>query len=90
MENGLDAIEVVKSRSDIDIILMDIKMPEIDGFKATTIIKQINPNIPIIVQTAFEITHIKDHPDAHLFDEIIPKPIDKVQLDLLIKKYLKI
>ncbi|GEM_PF-3438489 len=90
VENGLEAIEVVKSRYDIDLILMDIKMPEMDGFKAATVIKQINPNLPIIVQTAFEISKILGHPNAHLFDEIIQKPIDSVKLDLLIKKYLNI
>lgn len=51
--NGIDAVAMCKSNSDIDMVLMDIKMPEMDGFEATTQIKKFKPNLPIIAQTAY-------------------------------------
>ena len=52
VENGIEAIQEVSSRS-FDLILMDIKLPEMDGFKATAEIKKMKPFLPIIAQTAY-------------------------------------
>ena len=52
-ENGLEAIEICKSNPHIDLVLMDMKMPVIDGYEATKQIKKFRPNLPIIAQTAF-------------------------------------
>jgi len=51
--NGKDAVEKALSGDDIDLILMDIKMPVMDGFTATKIIRERNKTIPIIAQTAY-------------------------------------
>jgi hypothetical protein len=53
VENGMQAIETTREHSDIDIILMDLRMPGVSGYDATVAIKKMNKNIPIIVQTAF-------------------------------------
>lgn len=51
-KNGMEAIELCKEHKP-DLILMDIKMPKMDGLEATKEIKKIYPEIPIIAQTAF-------------------------------------
>ncbi len=51
--NGVDAVAMCRSNSDIDMVLMDLKMPDMDGFEATTQIKRFRPNLPIIAQTAY-------------------------------------
>ena len=52
-QTGIEAIEFAKNNETIDIILMDIKLPEMDGIEATKKIKLFSPTIPIIAQTAF-------------------------------------
>ncbi len=51
-ENGVDAIEMVKKNREIDVILMDIQLPVMNGYDATREIKKIDPDIPVIAQTA--------------------------------------
>jgi len=51
--NGKEAVEKTLSNKNIDLILMDIKMPEMDGFTAARIIRETNSVIPIIAQTAY-------------------------------------
>ncbi|MBE0653131.1 MAG: PAS domain S-box protein, partial [Bacteroidales bacterium] len=51
-ENGADAIDMVKKYEDIDIVLMDIQLPVMNGYDATRAIKQIRPGLPVIAQTA--------------------------------------
>lgn len=52
VKTGIDAVEVCSNNPDIDLVLMDIKMPEMDGYEAIQEIRLFNPNIVIIVQTA--------------------------------------
>lgn len=76
-KNGKDAIEICSSKPEIDLVLMDIKMPDMDGFEATRQIKKINSKLPIIAQTAFsKINNEKQIADAGCND-YIEKPIDK-------------
>ncbi len=74
-KNGLETIEKCKELDDIYLILMDIKMPFMDGYKAAQIIKQIRPKLPIIAQSAYAMEHeIEKYSNA--FDDYITKPID--------------
>lgn len=75
-ENGIQAIELCKSISKIDLILMDIKMPILNGYEATREIKKINPSIPIIAQTAFSMKDDKEKCIQSGCDDYISKPID--------------
>ena len=74
--NGRQAIDLVKNINKIDLILMDIKMPEMNGYDATREIKKIRPDIPVIAQTAFSMQNDREKSLEAGCDDYIPKPID--------------
>ena len=87
--NGLQAVELCKSINKIDLVLMDIKMPEMDGFEATRQIREFNRKIPIIAQTAFVHENELDKcQDAGCNDQIT-KPIEIKEFFEKVDKYLK-
>jgi CheY-like chemotaxis protein len=87
-ENGEQAVEIVRNKSDIDLILMDIKMPVMDGIEATKIIKRIRPDLPIIAQTAYTYSEEKNKIASIGCDEYLAKPLDYAKLKELLKIYL--
>jgi CheY-like chemotaxis protein len=86
--NGEQAIEYVKEKPEIDLILMDIKMPVLNGYKALETIKILKPNIKIIAQTAFALIDDREMILSRGFDEYVAKPVEKNKLLLLISQYL--
>ena len=82
--NGLQAVELCQSINKIDLILMDIKMPEMDGFEATRKIRSLNKQIPIIAQTAFALQEDREKCLEAGCDEHVTKPIDIKDLMLKI------
>lgn len=87
--NGEEALEIIQSTTNIDIALMDIKMPIMNGYEATQKIKSFRPDLPIIAQTAYSTEIDKQKALNHGCNDYISKPIDKDQLYDLLKKYLK-
>ena len=85
-KDGMQAIDLCLSINKIDLILMDIKMPEMDGYEATKRIKQIRPEIPIIAQTAFASRDDKMTSLKAGCDDYVAKPIE---IELLISKINK-
>ena len=84
--NGQEALQTVKAHTDIDLILMDIKMPIIDGFTTTSKIREFNKSVKIIAQSAFaQPEDIRRAKDAGCNDFIL-KPIAKAQLYESIKQ----
>jgi CheY-like chemotaxis protein/anti-sigma regulatory factor (Ser/Thr protein kinase) len=86
--NGNEAIEKVAQNASIDLILMDILMPEKDGFEAARQIRKIHKNIPIIAQSAFTWNESKKFVYQGVFDDYLTKPFSKEQLTELLTKYL--
>lgn len=88
--DGNEAIELFKNNQEINLILMDIKMPNKNGYEAFEAIRQLDKNIPIIAQTSYsfeeEIQKIKDLG----FSGYIMKPIDKNKLMKTLSKFIKI
>jgi hypothetical protein len=83
-KNGLDAVETVKKSNQIDLVLMDINMPKMDGIEATRIIKSNHPEIIVVVQTAFILSGEERMCQEAGCDEFITKPIRlKYLLDTL-------
>jgi len=74
--NGLQAIELCQTINKIDLVLMDIKMPEMSGYEACKKIKSFRPALPMIAQTAFAESVDRRKCMAAGFDEYISKPID--------------
>lgn len=78
--NGEDAIRIVRDYSGIDIVLMDIKMPLMDGLEATRMIRKFNATIPIIAQTAHTLTGDRENALDAGCSDYISKPISRTEL----------
>ena len=84
--NGREAVEICEKNPDIDIVLMDLKMPVMDGFEATSVIKSFRKDLPIIAVTAFSSTEDRKKAMNAGCDEFITKPLKKEMLmDTLVK-----
>lgn len=91
--NGLEALKLVKeSQIQFDLVLMDLKLPIMDGFTATEEIKKIQPNIPVIAQTAIYLYTESEKLIDSKIDAVLMKPysisalIDAIQSVIKLKK----
>jgi CheY-like chemotaxis protein len=89
VKTGSEAWEVCHNQPDIDLILMDIQMPEMDGYEATRKIREFNTKVIIIAQTAYALDEDKGKALSAGFNDYISKPIKKDLLFGLIKKYFE-
>jgi CheY-like chemotaxis protein len=80
VRTGVEAVETFRNNPDIDLILMDIKMPEMDGYNAVRQIRQFNKDVIIIAQTAFALNGDREKAIAEGCNDYISKPIDKALL----------
>jgi PAS domain S-box-containing protein len=86
---GIEAIEACRNNPDIDLILMDIHMPEMNGFEATRQIRLFNKELIIIAQTAYGLTGDRENALKAGCNDYISKPINKSELLVLLQKYFK-
>lgn len=86
LENGAQALEYVKNGNKVDLILMDIRMPVMDGIEASKAIKEIRPEIPIVIQTASVMGSAYDEISTSKCDDTIFKPIDASKLIEVVAK----
>jgi signal transduction histidine kinase/CheY-like chemotaxis protein len=89
-KDGIETVETCKSNPDIGLVLMDIKMPCMDGHTAALKIREFCPNMPIIAQSAYALQHEIDKYSGAAFDDYITKPINEKELLQKVKKYIKI
>jgi CheY-like chemotaxis protein len=89
VRNGTDAIEICRNNPDLDLILMDIKMPEMDGYEATRQIREFNKQVVIIAQTAYALTGERDAAIAAGCNDYISKPFSVTALTTMVSKYFK-
>lgn len=87
-KNGLEAVELCKTNKDISLVLMDIKMPEMDGLTATRIIKSFRNKLPIIATTAFTLSSDREKCLEAGCNNYLAKPIKKDQLITMMNEYL--
>lgn len=88
--NGKEAVKVFE-KNDVDVIIMDIKMPEMDGYEATRIIKKLNKDIPVISQTAYAMPGDIDKGfDSGMNDYLIKPVKPKILLSVLNKHLNKL
>ncbi|OFX17574.1 MAG: hypothetical protein A2033_04535 [Bacteroidetes bacterium GWA2_31_9] len=88
-KNGIELIDILKNERNVNLILMDIKMPEMSGIEATKIIKNSNHNIPIIVCTAYALSGDKEEFINAGCDDYISKPIIEQELLRKMSVFLK-
>ena len=86
--NGIDAVEKVE-QGGIDMVLMDLKMPEMDGLQATRIIKEKYPDMPIIALTANAFSSDREQAFEAGCDEFLSKPVNSELCLETIAKLLK-
>ncbi len=85
-KNGKEAVEICRTNPKIELVLMDIRMPEMQGDAAAEQIKKMRPELPIIAQSAYVHGHIDNNFNILYFDDSIAKPINH---DELLQKILK-
>lgn len=79
-KNGEEAIHLCKEKSEIDLVLMDIDMPIMNGYEATKVIKKFRPKLPIIAQTAYAIIGDREKSIEAGCSDYISKPINRNML----------
>jgi len=87
-KNGLEAVNICQEMLALDLVLMDIKMPDMNGFDATKKIKLSRKNLPIIAQTAYAMSIDEDNCLRAGCDDYISKPLQIDDLLDKINKYL--
>ncbi|MDP3312433.1 response regulator [Lutibacter sp.] len=85
-KSGIEAIEIFKKIKDIDVVLMDIRLQEMDGLEATRKIREFNKNVTIIAQTAYAQSSDKVKAISAGCNDYISKPINQTELLNLIEK----
>jgi PAS domain S-box-containing protein len=86
--NGREAVDMVSQNNDISIVLMDIKMPVLNGIMALRLIRQIKPSMPVVAQTAHALPEEQKEIHAEGFDGYLTKPIDEIKLFGIIQQLL--
>lgn len=86
--NGIEVLEICEREKNIDLVLMDLQMPDMNGYEATTILKQKYPDLPVIAQTAFAMSDDRDKAINAGCDDYLAKPIKSNDLLMMCMKYL--
>jgi PAS domain S-box-containing protein len=90
VENGIEAIEACRNHPEIDLVLMDVKMPEMDGYEATSQIKMLRPGLPVIAVTAYALSGDKEKALKAGCDDYISKPVKAAMLVEVLRRFLTI
>lgn len=88
VQNGIEAVTQVEQNDEICLVLMDLKMPRMDGFEATRIIKARKPDLPVIALTAFGLSKDKVRAKDAGCDALLTKPVNKSRLFDVVVKYI--
>ena len=86
--NGQEGVDLVELHPEINLVLMDIKMPVMDGFEATRLIRQLRPDLPVVAQTSLESQEDRDKAKEAGCEGYITKPIKKNELLELMQIHL--
>lgn len=85
--DGKSSIEICRKNSDLDIVLMDIQLPNLNGYEALSEIRKFNEEIPVIAQTAFALSADRETVLKAGFDEYVSKPINKYEITQIIQYF---
>ena len=87
-KNGQEALDLCAGNPDISLVLMDLKMPEMDGYEATRIIKERYANLPVIAVTAYAMTGDETKTSEAGCDGYISKPFSREQILEVVHQYI--
>ncbi len=87
-KDGIEAIEICKSVTHIDLALMDIRMPKMNGYDTSRKIKEIRPDLPIIIQSAYLVDYAMEKVFEAGCQDYISKPFTKERLYGVLEKYI--
>lgn len=85
--NGKEAVDICKANEDVSIVLMDLKMPVMDGLDATRFIKEIRKDLPVIAITAYAYSGDQRAVMVAGCDDYLTKPLKKELLYLKLESY---
>jgi len=88
-ENGKKAVEMCRENFEINLVLMDLRMPIMTGFEATKLIKEFRPDLPIVAQTAYSSTDYFNEAISVGCNDFILKPFSEEKMKEIITKHLK-
>ena len=89
-KNGLEVLEICEKEEIMDLVLMDLQMPEMNGYEATQILKKKYPNLPVVAQTAFAMSDDRAKALDAGCDDYLAKPIKSKDLLSIAEKFLKL
>ena len=89
-KNGLEVLDICEKEEVMDLVLMDLQMPEMNGYEATQILKKKYPNLPVVAQTAFAMSDDREKALAAGCDDYLAKPIKSKDLLNITEKFLKL
>ncbi len=87
-KNGQEAVDQIRIGTHVDLILMDVRMPVLDGYEATRQIKELQPGLPIIAQTSYAMDGDRDKSRNAGCDDYIPKPFNLEDFINIIATYI--
>ncbi|MBA7578407.1 Sensor histidine kinase RcsC [subsurface metagenome] len=87
-KDGVEAVEFVSSGQEFDLVLMDIRMPNMDGFQATQEIRQLKKELPVVAITACGMGYEKEMARQAGFNDYLTKPVNAEKLIETINKYI--
>jgi CheY-like chemotaxis protein len=90
VSTGVEAVKACQDNPDIDLILMDIRMPEMGGYEATRKIREFNGDVVILAQTAYGLAGDRERAIEAGCNDYIAKPVKKDELIALVQKYFGI
>jgi len=86
--NGADAVELCKGFENINLVLMDLRLPKLDGYEATRQIRRFRKSLPIIAQTAYVMPYEKAKVLEVGCDDLITKPFKAGDIIKIVEKYI--
>jgi CheY-like chemotaxis protein len=88
VKNGVEAVEMIKDNTEIDVVIMDIRLPLMDGLEATAKIKELIPEMPVIIQSAYAMQSTREEALESGCDDFITKPIKVETLLSILHRHL--
>lgn len=86
--NGKEAVDIIKNNPDVNLVLMDVKMPVMGGYEATKLIKALRPELPVVALTAYALLGDKEKALENGCDDYLAKPVSMKDFEAVVDKYL--